>query len=59
MKRHLSLFSLFAFPSLSLLHNKSSFAVKYTSTVGDKTSDKTKGLWPSDHAGVIAKLSLK
>lgn len=30
-----------------------------TEVVGDKTSDMINGLWPSDHAGVVAKLRLR
>ena len=35
------------------------FKAKHTYLVGDKVRDKTpSGLWPSDHAGVIARIRM-
>jgi endonuclease/exonuclease/phosphatase family metal-dependent hydrolase len=35
------------------------FKAKHTYLVGDKVRDKTpSGLWPSDHAGVVARIRM-
>jgi endonuclease/exonuclease/phosphatase family metal-dependent hydrolase len=45
---------------IDLVLFKGNFEVKYTDLVGESNKDKTSGgLWPSDHAGVVADLKLK
>lgn len=45
---------------IDLILFRDNFKVKRIDTVGDKQRDRTpSGLWPSDHAGVVATLRLK
>jgi endonuclease/exonuclease/phosphatase family metal-dependent hydrolase len=44
---------------IDLVLTRGGVTAKETSVIGDRTKDRIAGLWPSDHAGVVAQLKLQ